>query len=216
MIECSNEFIYKKSCKKRWIIIFVLSAMFILAIFCYNNLTKYISTICNDKIGAIATNASNKAIEISLSNSTNYNDLIKVEKNAQGEIILLSASTYKINKITNEIVVNTNMIMTDIISKGVPVPSLAFSGIPILSGYGKNINFKSINIKSVNGNFVSNFKSVGVNQTLHSIYIEICVNSIVEFPFIRKQNQTKSQVLICETVLVGKIPDTYLNADIFK
>ena len=95
------------------------------------------------------------------------------------------------------------------------IPILAFLGIEILSGYGKEVNFKAIAINDVSCNFSSNFTSVGINQSLHSIYVEIDSTVKISMPFNSRQEKFSTKILIAETVLVGKVPEIYLNGKLF-
>ena len=64
-------------------------------------------------------------------------------------------------------------------------------------------------------NFESEFTSVGINQTLHSIYVCVNIESIINIPFNSSSITHNSKVLLSETILVGKVPELYLNGKIF-
>ena len=57
------------------------------------------------------------------------------------------------------------------------------------------------------------FESAGINQTIYRIYLELeaVVNVLTPYKTIRKE--IVSQVLLVETVIVGGVPQTYLNMD---
>ena len=59
--------------------------------------------------------------------------------------------------------------------------------------------------------FKSEFVSAGINQTVHRIYLE--VSSVVNLilPIFDDPVQTYTQVLICESVIVGTVPDFYFS-----
>ena len=221
MIECSSEYIYKKhknrkKIKKRFFIFTILFCIILSMSFYYNRVVmKQVIAVCGDTVYAYSTQSVNKAISYTLV-SVKYNDLIIVEKNDLGDITMITTNSILINNITRETIAKINVIMSDIISKGIPIPILTFTGIPIVSGYGKTINYKSVTISSVEGFFRSEFKSVGINQTLHSIYLDITSSVFIDFPLNRIEKKCSTPILICEAVLVGKVPDTYLNGNLFK
>ena len=213
MIECTNEYIYKKKRhKKLWRFIALLIVLTIL-ISIYSNLfvSKIIYNICSSYIEASGLNAINNAVVFSMLDEGEYADIVSVEKNAKGEISLISISPTKTNKITRKIITKTNIFMSDIINRGVPIPLLAFSGLNLLSGYGKKINYNSILISKINCEFANKFKGVGINQTLHSVYADVIVEVSVIFQFNKMSTTVKSSVLLCESVIVGKVPDIYLG-----
>ncbi len=222
MIECSsNRIWYKKNRKKRnrskFLFVF-LTLTIIIGVFCYYKfiIVENIYKICSDYAYSYSTEAVNKTIIKSANNNVNYDELITIEKNAQGDIVLISANSYKINSLSREISDKTQSNIKNSLKNGIPIPIMAFSGINILSGYGKNVNFKSIYVTSVDCNFLSNFSSVGINQTLHSIYINVLIKVNLELPFSSKIQDCSTNVLITETVLIGKVPEIYFNGRLFN
>jgi hypothetical protein len=81
---------------------------------------------------------------------------------------------------------------------------------------GTAVNYRALSIVSVESNFTSTFQSVGINQTLHSIYVSVICNINVHFPLYVKNQSTLTKILISEAVLVGKVPDVYLNGGLFS
>ena len=99
--------------------------------------------------------------------------------------------------------------------EGVKVPIGVFTGIEFLAGFGPDVTFKIIPVGSVSCDFRSSFVSAGLNQTLHSIYMDVTATVSVVMPSRTQEISVPTQVLICESVVVGEIPDAYLNGDIF-
>lgn len=218
MIECCEEKIYNKKNrrhKKRRFFPFLILIISV-SIFIW---WKYVASlqvynICADYSYAASMDAVNKAVMTSLSDGLKYADLVQVEKNTSGDIILIKTDSLQINKFNREIAIKTNENMSDIISGGVPIPALSFSGISILSGYGATIDYQVVNVTGVTCDFLSDFKSVGINQTLHSLYACVICTINIELPLNHKSMECKSNILISESVLVGKVPDVYLNGNL--
>ena len=93
---------------------------------------------------------------------------------------------------------------------------MSFLGSKLLSGYGSKIYLKIASINSVEFEFSSVFKSVGINQTLHSIYIDVLIKVVIEIPLARQEEIIKTSIMINESVLVGKVPEIYLNGALFS
>ena len=51
----------------------------------------------------------------------------------------------------------------------------------------------------------------GINQTNHQINLEVIVDIDILIPWGTESAQVVSEVMIADTVIVGKVPDTYLN-----
>ncbi|MBO5714643.1 MAG: sporulation protein YunB, partial [Clostridia bacterium] len=158
----------------------------------------------------------NTSIYENYQNIGEYNDIITVEKNDLGDIILLDFNSFQINKINNEIITKTSAIMSDKIENGIEIPLLAFSGLSFISGYGANVNYKSLSVSKIVGEYRSEFESSGINQTLHSVYIDVVCQVEVIFPLNKTMLETRVPVLLCQSVLVGKVPEVYLSGNLFS
>ena len=62
---------------------------------------------------------------------------------------------------------------------------------------------------------VSAFESVGINHTKHSIYLNVIADISIVMPSKTQNFAVTTQILVGESVIVGSIPDTYLQSDIF-
>ena len=105
--------------------------------------------------------------------------------------------------------------LTKMSEDGVEVPLGAFFGIEAWAGFGPRVRMKILPISNVECRFSSVFEDAGVNQTRHSIYLEIVADISIIMPSGTRNFASLTEVLICESVLVGKVPDTYLQTDIF-
>lgn len=221
MIECTKNYIwYKKRKKKKFKRFFSLFLVLIVlfSIYLYYNkvICKQIFNICSDYSYSVSSESVNSAVLMSLDNSVEYSDLILIEKNSAGDIVYMSTNSLKVNKINRSVASSTSMLIKNKLSKGVKIPFFAFTGITFLSGYGKDVNVKIINNVSSICNFSSKFTSVGINQTLHSLYADVISKIKISVPFNNKTIECKTSVLISETVLVGKVPDIYLKGGLFN
>lgn len=205
----------KKSVKRlfRFIIVFVI----LLGLFFYYKgvVSTHIINICGDFAYAESTKAVNNAVLSSLETNVKYEDLMDVQKNSDGEIIYMSANTYKINLINKEITTQTQKKLENALKNGVAIPFLAFSGINIISGYGANVYYKAVTVAGVTCDFISDFQSVGINSTLHSLYLDVKSEVFVKMPLVSQIKTCSTKVLVSEAVLVGKVPEIYLNGKLF-
>ena len=103
--------------------------------------------------------------------------------------------------------------MEKIGEQGLDIPIGTFSGMPILVGRGPSVNIKMMPIGSISSSYKSEFTTAGINQTNHKIYVTISSKINVVLPTANQTVETSTQVLICENIIVGKIPETYLFSD---
>ena len=221
MIECTENYIFYKKRKKkkfkRFFSLFLILSIFLIAYLYYNKIIcKQIFNICEDYSYSVCADSVNSAVLLSLDNSLDYSDLIIVEKNGSGDIAYMSTNSLKVNKINRSIASSTLMLVKNKMSGGISVPFFAFTGISFLSGYGSDVKVKVVNNASVVCNFSSTFTSVGINQTLHSIYVDVITQIKLSVPFNNRKVECKTSVLISQTVLIGKVPDIYLKEGLFN
>lgn len=220
MVECSTDYIwYKKRRKntfKRISVFFIVVTILISIILYYKFvITQQIYSICCDYVYSYSTEAVNVVSLNSVELTTDYTELVQIEKNNNGDIVLMKANAQKINKINKKIATETEKVLKQKLKNGVPIPLLAFSGIDLLRGYGPTVSYNPLTVSSVLCDFSSTFTSVGINQTLHTIYIEVITEVKVKSLFGGNTEKCANKILISEAVLVGKVPEIYLSGKIF-
>lgn len=180
-----------------------------------HNVTTVLKSMAEATMRSITTVAVNDAIYYTLSDNMRYEDLVSVERDEAGNILAISSNALQINRIARDAAYMSQQNLSKMSEAGIEVPLGAFTGIEAWAGFGPKMNIKIIPISNVECRFVSEFEQAGINQTKHSIYLEIVADISIILPSSTSNFASLTQVLICESVLVGKVPDTYLQADIF-
>ena len=67
-------------------------------------------------------------------------------------------------------------------------------------------------VGTVDGEFFSEFTSAGVNQTLHRICLKLTVPLTLMLPGGAVETVSETELCVAETVIVGQVPQTYLDA----
>ena len=88
-----------------------------------------------------------------------------------------------------------------------------FLGISSLSGISPNIKVAIERAGSVETKIDSEFTAVGINKTLHSIYLDLNCSVGILTPFQTVHKNIGTKVLLTETIIVGDVPSTYYNYD---
>jgi sporulation protein YunB len=202
----------KRKGKKRFFVFFLIVAILIIIFLSYKNLVvNQIISIAKSQINLYVTTSVNNAVLQSLETNIDYYDIVTVSKDNQGNITLMSIDNVKTNTINRKISLISQQKLKEYENKGIPIPIGTFLGIPIFSGIGKEINLKILAVGNVVCDFVSNFVSVGVNQTLHSLYVKVTSTINLDIPLSYSKITSETSVLLCEAVLVGKVPEIYIN-----
>ncbi len=88
-----------------------------------------------------------------------------------------------------------------------------FHGISALSGISPNIRVALERAGNIEAKIDSEFTAVGINQTVHRIYLDLNCSIGILSPFETITKEVSSKVLLTETVIVGEVPSTYYNYD---
>ena len=201
---------------KRRVAAAVICLFFIGIVVClHRNVTNVLKSIAEASMRSITTVAVNDAVYYTLSDKLRYEDLVGIERSDGGEIQAISSNAFQINRIARDTAYMSQENLNKMSEDGVEVPLGALSGVEAWAGFGPKIHLKIIPISNVSCKFVSKFDAAGINQTKHSIYLEIVADISIIMPSGTSNFASLTEVLVCESVLVGKVPETYLQADIF-
>lgn len=163
------------------------------------------------KINALTEQAVNMAVSNVINQSLNYDSIIDLSYTSSGDIAFVHANQYVINSITREVVKNAQQNMATLGEDGVSVPIGSFTGISIFNGRGVPVKLQMVPVGIVSSNFESKFYSVGINNTLHRLYLDITAKVEIILPLNNTTITTKQSVLLCEGVIIGKVPEVYLG-----
>ena len=83
----------------------------------------------------------------------------------------------------------------------------------LFAGKGPDLPVRIVSIASSSANFSSVFTSAGINQTLHQILLNSSVTMTVLTPLGTQNVTASSELIAAETVIVGVVPNTYLNRE---
>ncbi len=175
-------------------------------------LLPIIKTYCTAKINALTEQALNLAVSNVINTSVDYNNLMTINYSQTGEVSHIMANQYMINTITREVVKNAHEQMKNIDDDYMHIPLGTLTGIALLLGRGPNIRLNATPVAIIGSSFDSNFISVGINNTLHQIYLNVTARVEMTLPLKKQIIKVNQQVLLCESVIVGKVPNVYLNS----
>ena len=194
---------------KQFILIFLV--LFILLIYYFFVVSPVLKTYSAQETKAVTEKAINLAVSNVINRTLSYDSLIDINYSNSGEIVSFSANQYEINTITREIVKETQYQMNSLGQDGLKINLGTFSGIPFLIGHGPLIKLNLVPIGVVNSKFDSEFNSVGINMTKHTLFLYINVHVNIVLPIQSYDIYTTNQVLLAESIIVGKVPEVYLN-----
>lgn len=192
-------------------IIIVVLTLAILGWVYWKSMTPTILDMAQTRIKSETTRAINEAVNIAIQDGCVYSDFVTVEKNSDNEVSLIYADSVKVNALARQMAIATQNKINAITSFDVNIPLGTLSGVPLLSEKGPKVNIIVSPIGTVNCTFSSTFQTAGINQTLHRIYINVESAVDLIIPTAHTQVVTNTPILLCESVIVGKVPQTFLQ-----
>ena len=204
---------HKKVCRR-------IIAVFLLLVLCaigialwvyWRSMAPTILEIVEVRVQSEATRAANEAVLAVLRGGVKYDDLVTVERNNQNEIVMVSANQSAVNQLARDTSLVTQNKISTLFDDAISIPIGTLTGIPLLNDRGPLVNIEVSPIGAVGCQFVSHFEAAGINQTLHRIYLNVDSRVDIIVPTMHKVLAVNTPILVCESIIVGKIPDVYLQ-----
>ena len=147
-----------------------------------------------------------KSVEI-LNEDFKYDEMIKIQKDNEGNINLIQADTVKLNYIAAKLANECNASLEDMKENTVEVQLGWTTSRSVFYRLGPNIKMHIEPIGNITTSYESKFESAGINQTRHKIYLNITAQIRLKLPLADQETTVTTQVPVSDTIIVGKIPN---------
>ena len=137
-------------------------------------------------------------------------DFIQLEKNSSGEVTAVRSNMTQINSLS-AILLERVVGLTENRTLTVSIPAGNLTGVSLLIGRGPGIPVEILVLTSSHVEFRNDIVTAGINQTKHQISLLVIVDIDVLIPWGSESTQVTTEVLISDTVLLGQVPQTFLN-----
>ena len=143
-------------------------------------------------------------------NAYGYEDFVTLEKDAQGNITAITTNTAQINALASQLMAEiAKAADSETLDLRIPVGSLL--GSNLLMGRGPGIPVEVLMLTSSFVQFDNELVSTGINQSRHVITLKTDVDIDIMIPWATIPTTVETDVLIAETVIVGRVPETYVS-----
>lgn len=199
---------------RRILIWFLLFAVVILIVFALLRSRYYpvIRSLAETQVKNTASDLINDAIaEQIAAGNIQYDRIVYFEKDLNGRITALKTNIGEINRLKTDVlnIINDEILSTDESSLGVALGSLFLP--EFLAGKGPKLPVKILVIRNSEADFYSEFSEAGINQTLHQLNMEVFLDVTVLVLGSTTEFTISSHMVVAETVIVGDVPETYLQ-----
>lgn len=137
---------------------------------------------------------------------------VSIEKDVNGNVAAISANMSRINAVSAQVLSEVvSAAQNGVLDIKVPLGNLL--GSNILMGKGPEVPVEVITLTSSYIDIENEIISTGINQAKHKIILKVDVDIDILIPWDVLTTRVESNVLIAETVIVGKVPETYVDVE---
>lgn len=171
-----------------------------------------IQSLAQTQVKNTASDLINDAIaEQIAAENIQYDRIVYFEKDLNGRITALKTNIGEINRLKTDVlnIINDEVLAADESGLGVALGSLFLP--EFLSGKGPKLPVRILAIRNSEADFTSAFQEAGINQTMHQLNLEVMLDITVLVLGRTESFTVSSHMVVAETVIVGDVPDTYLQ-----
>lgn len=171
-----------------------------------------IRTLAESQVRNVTSDLINDAVSRQIaSGNIQYDRIVYFEKDLNGRIMALKTNMTEVNRLKTEVLdrINEDLLAQEVSNLGIPIGSLLLP--EFLSGKGPELPVRILSIRNSNAEFTSAFTEAGINQTLQRLIMKVDVDVAVLVLGEADSFTVSSQVVVAETIIVGQVPDTFLN-----
>ena len=199
--------------RKMMILPFVLLVLFLVIFGLFRGrYREVIQDLAVTQVKNTTSDLTNEAIAKQIADGKiEYDRIVYFEKDLDGRITALKTNMTEVNRLKTDIldIINSEILALDSSDIGIPLGSIFLS--EFLSGRGPTIPVHILSIRNADANFVSRFSQAGINQTLHQVQMVVSIDVSVLVLGETVSFTMTSEVVVAETIIVGSVPETYLQ-----
>ena len=141
-----------------------------------------------------------------------YDYFVTIDRDESGAVTAIKANMARINALSSE-------LLSDIVEAAdrgelsLSIPLGNILGSSLLLGKGPDIPVDITLLTSSRVDFKNELSAAGINQTKHEMKLDVVVDIDVVLPWRTVSTQVVTEILIAETVIVGEVPQTYLDLE---
>ena len=196
--------------RRRLLILLPLLAVAGVLWYINSNLRPVLLGLASARVEAVAARAMNEAVYEVLQQA-DARELLQIQSSREGKVSLLTADAGSLNRLGADCAAHAQEGIQRMGEQGVEVPLGTLSGLPLLMGLGPRLSFRFTPVGTVQARFHSEFRSAGINQTLHRITLELTSTLRLVLPGKACTVTVSAFTPVAESIIVGDVPETYAN-----
>lgn len=204
----------RRARQKNKCIIFALLSLGLLILFDMQ-LHPLVKTVSQTAAKRVCIEAINTAVMQTLSDEADaYSELVAITKDDGGTVTSIQTDSVEMNRLKAALSLAIEKKISSADTREINIPLGTVIGGELLSGRGPKINL----IVDLAGNVLTELESVfeaaGINQTCHKIMLHVKCDIYIVMPCYTTSSTLETDFCIAETVIVGKVPETYAGVNL--
>lgn len=196
----------------RWLMLVILLSVAGAAFWIVeSHLKPTLLAIAEAKATLIATETINNVINEKVSKEINTDKMINVRVDERGRVVLIQPNAMEFNRLAADTTIKVQDGLKAISAEKIYIPIGQVLGSQLMASWGPNIVVTIIPIGTVQVTVVDKFDQAGINQTRHLVYLTATTTVRIVVPLVSKSVNVTTQVPIAEYVVVGDVPNTYVQ-----
>ena len=192
-----------------------LPAIILLALLILLAISLYLRSLSSSMAISDARDAVTLAINACVNRIIQENEygpdyFVQLEKDAEGNITAITTDTMHINALASQLL-SEIVKAADSETLNIRIPLGSLFGSNLLMGRGPEIPVEVLMLTSSFVRFENELIPAGINQSRHVVTLKADVDVDIVIPWATINTTVESDVLIAETVIVGRVPETYVS-----
>ncbi len=180
----------------------------------FNTVKPIMIQLATSKAQGIAIEAVNQAVlEIFRQETVDYSDIVMIDKDSEGKIRAVQSNLAGMNALKADIALRIQEKTAALSEAELEFPLGSLSGQEVFSGMGPRVRVKLMPYGETQTQFESFFEAAGINQTRLTIQLHVKTNLALLMPFSNSACEIEDTIPVLQTIIVGEIPESYLNID---
>ena len=196
--------------RKLGTVLIALGAVSVILLLCIDLFIRpTLMTMLDYKCRTVAERIISDAVFGQLSGEGDLGNVMTFTFGNDGSIAAVSADQAKINGYKALINEAVNDGIDSIRNETVGISVGTLTGLAFLYGMGSQLVFNIEPQGKAETKLVSSFKHSGINQTIHSIILEVDAEMSPMMPGFSQTVEVSYDILLSQTVIVGNVPEQY-------
>lgn len=200
--------------KKYYIIAVIFFVIIYILKLYFCTMRPMILRVAQTRMEYISNKVINKAVSNVLKNNNiKYSDIVIMQKDTEDHVASISIDFVKMNRIKSDLVLEILEQLNNTHYTDIAIPLGNFLELEFLMGMGPKIPFRIIPHGTVYVDYRDEFKSMGINQTCHEVYLDINTKVSGVMPGFKTSANIETSIIAAHTVIVGDVPQTYTGVN---